>query len=424
VPRQFLPIALAAVAAAGEGPAPGDALRAALEGRGDPASVPAPGFDPELAALSWGERPREEVIEALAARLVRGEARAWFEPAPDLPPLPDPPGSGAPAAEGPLPPVADRLASWVPADAAALFHGSLDEALTAGSGRAVLLRAAFGGGPRGDGPWYAGAVDDALGRLLLPAIWRSNPGVRTGTRQAAVVLGDPGLERGLDLALAVEVDDATLVLSHRRATFAWEDRSPRRLLVEGLDARTEDGAVRSFFALEGGVAVWSTTRALRDRILAAGAGRIPSLLRPDPREYAAARRAFPASEGGLLAILPEGFAARANARASRAARAAALRCEAALLWIEARAAAGRDPPAASCPAGGTLAPGRTASCSVHGTRAYPVPLGDLPAARPSRADGGIPEDALGRGELPRAARRREGRGPEFAGRGTAAGGAR
>jgi len=287
-------------------------------------------------------------------------------------------------------PVTDRLASWVPADAAAVFFESLAAAEEQVGGLAGSL-------PRVLPPLRPGSAeagDDALARavetLLLPPIWRANPGVRTGTRQVAIVASDPDLRRAADVALLCEVDDATLVRTHRLATFSWEDRSPRRLRVEGLDAWTEDGAVRSFFALGGGVAVWSTTRSLRDRVLAAGAGREPSLLRPDARAWALARRMFPAGGAGALLVVPDAFLARADSAPERARRAASLRCESA-----------RGAPGASCPAGGTFGAGD--ACSIHGPRGRPVPLGDLPAVAPGAADAPSAGDPVAAGAVPVAA---------------------
>jgi hypothetical protein len=299
----------------------------------------------------------------------------------------------------------------VPADAAAVFFGSLREAEDAVGGLAGFLPRALPGlcGEPAEG--RRDALRRAVDGLLLPTIWRSNPGVRTGTRQVAIVVSDPDVRWAPEIALLCEVDDAGLVRFHRQSTISWEDRSPRRLRVEGLDVAADDGSVRSRFALEGGIALWSTTRALRERILAAGAGRAPSLLSPPAAAYGLARRTFPPAGGGALLVVPDAFLARNGAPGVRARRAAALRCEAARLLLDARSVAGgkvssTDTIALACPSGGALAAvpgGCGSSCAVHGTAAWPAPLGDLPeAASPEGAR--VPADALAEGAVPVAAR--------------------
>lgn len=367
----------------------------------------APDFDPDLAALSWTTRPRREIVDALAARLLRGEAKGWTELAKEMPPLPAPPSRIPEDFEVGKLEVADPLAARVPADTAVALFESLKAAEDAVEGLSEFLPEALP--DLCDDP--PGGKRDALRRgiemLLLPTIWRSNPGVRTGTRQIAVVAADPDLRWAPDIALVAEVDDASLVLFHRRSTLSWEDRGRRRLRVDGLDAVSDDGSVRSFFTLEGGVAIWATTRSLRDRVLAAAAGKAPTLLSPDPRAYALARRTFPAKEGGALLVVPDAFLDRVNAAESRARRAAALRCEAARLLLDARTSAGAKGAAAwKCPAGGTLMParGEGSTCSVHGSNSCPTPAGDLPAAGRTSADAVDPRDDFARGLIPVAAR--------------------
>ena len=400
--------ALLALALAGDAAPVADPFEAALLGMSGPEAVEAPPFDPDLAAVSWTMTPRREIVDALAARMLRGEA-GGAEPGarPEPPALP----TRIPADFDPgKVVVADRLAARVPADAAAVFFGSLREAEDAVAELATFLAEALPG-PCGDPP---GGRRDALRRaadmLLLPTIWRSNPGVRTGTRQVALVVSDPDLRWAPDVALLCEVDDGSLVRFHRRSSLSWEDRGNRRIRVEGLDAAADDGSIRSYFAEEGGIALWSTTRSLRERILAAGVGNAPSLLSPPAREYALARRTFPAAGGGALLVVPDGFLARIHAPDSRARRAAALRCEAARLILDARSLAGSKDPMndtvrLSCPSGGVLAPragAPGASCSLHGTAEFPVPLGDLP----SGACGGpaLPADPVTAGGIPVAAR--------------------
>jgi hypothetical protein len=428
---RFLVLALPLLLA-GEDP-PRDPFLAALAGRSGPEAVAAPGFDAEAEAFSWSLRPRREVVDGLAARLLRGEARGWAEPSPSVVLLLPPPPRIPPDFDPSGVPVSDPLAAWVPADAAAVFFPSLREAedLVAGMAfhLAKCLPALFGDPPGG----RREALRRAAERILLPTIWAANPGVRTGTRRVALVAADPDLRWGADVALVAEVDDASLVTFHRRASLRWEGRAGRTLRVEGLDAVSDDGSIRSFFGMEGGVAVWSTTRDLRDRILAAGSGRGDSLLRPDRRAFALARRTFPASEGGALLVVPEGLLARANDPLVRARRAAALRCEAARLLLDASSLAGAnvshiDTITPACPAGGVLRPVAGAagsSCSIHGTASDPVPLGDLPEARPSAADGAAAArgrpldgvfDGVHAGALPVAAR--------FPGRGGSADGKR
>ncbi len=383
----------AATALAGDGPPPTDPFLAALAGRSGPDAVAAPSFDPDLEAVSWSLRPRREIVDGLAARLLRGEAKGWTEPAKEFPALPAPP-SRIPADFDPgKVEVSDRLTAWVPGDAAAVLFGSLKEAGEAVEGLAKFLPDAF---PRLCGDSLVGrrdALRRAVDQLLLPVIWNSNPGARTGTRQVALVVSDPDVRWAPDIALLCEVDDATLVRSHRQATFSWEGRRPIGLRVDGLDAVSDDGSVRSYFALEGGIALWSTTKSLRERILAAGSAKVVSLLRPDARAYAFARKAFPASEGGALLVVPDAFLARINAADLRARSAAALRCEATRLLLDAHSIAGSvskmDTVGLSCPAGRTLSPRADdagASCPIHGTPAFTTPLGDLPEVPVSRAD--------------------------------------
>ena len=304
------------------------------------------------------------------------------------------PPARVPAEFDPAPvPRSDRLAAWVPADAAAVFFDSIAAAETEIAGITKALPAALPG-LAGSATGEGGALGRATEMLLLPSIWRANPAVRTGTRQVALVASDFDLGRAPDLALVVEVDDATLVRTQRAATFTWEDRTPRRLRIEGLDAWSDDGSVRSFFALEGGVAVWSTTRALRTRVLAAGASTAPSLLRPDACAWALARTAFPASEGGALLVVPDAMLARLDAAPVRARRAASLLC----------GAARGKPGGGACPAGGTIDPGGRGggACSVHGTAAFPTPLGDLPEAAPT-SDAAATSDPVASGAIPAAA---------------------
>jgi hypothetical protein len=392
-----------------------DPFLAALAGKSGKDAVAAPTFDPELEALSWSLRPRREIVDALASRLLRGEADGWYGESTEAP------GPEAPRGRDPKAPdpakveVADRLASRVPVDAAVVFFGSLKEAWDAVDGLAKFLPEALPG-LCGD---PLGGKRDALRRavdmLLLPTIWRSNPEVRTGTRQVALVVSDPDLRWAPDVALLCEVDDASLVLAHRKATFSWEERGKRRIRIDGLDATADDGSIRSYFALEGGVAIWSTTRSLRDRVLAAASGMSPSLLADGGEEYAFARKMFPHAEGGALLVRPQAMLRRLNAGVVRCARASTLRCEAARLLLDADCIAGKSgddggKPRWICPAGGALR-GKSgeagSSCSVHGTAAFPVPLGDLPAGRLSDLEWYRKlffEDSVRRGEIPIALR--------------------
>ena len=368
-----------------------DPFLAALAGRSGPAVVAAPSFDAEAEASSWSARPRREIVDGLAALLLRGEEGRGAAKGPAAEPriLPPPPSRIPADIDSPGVPVSDRLAAWVPADAAAVFFPSLREAEDLVGGMAGFLPRALPAFCEDSPGGRREALRRAVERLLLPTVWGANPGVRTGTRQVAVVSADPDLRWGADVAFVAEVDDASLVEFHRRSSMRWEGRGSRVLRVDGLDAVADDGSIRSFFGMRGGVAVWATTRDLRDRILAAGEGKAASLLRPDARAYALARRTFPASGGGALLVVPDGFLARANSAALLAKRAAALRCEAARLLLDARSlAGGKEPPpgfpALACPSGGTLQPvaGHAgSSCSVHGTAEDPVPLGDLPAAQ-------------------------------------------
>jgi len=363
-----------------------DPFLAAMAGKSGPDAVAAPSFDPDEAASFWTLRPRREIVDALAARLLRGEAKSWFAKQAAVPvpaPIADrfPPGFEAGEFT-----VSDRLAARVPADAAAVFFGSLDEAETAVEELArflpMALPAVFADAPGG----RRDALDRAVAKLLVPTIWRSNPAVRRGTRQAALLAADPDLRWNPEIALVVEVDDASLVRFHRLSTLSFEDRGARRLRVDGLDAISDDGSVRSFFGLEGGIAVWSTGKSFRDRILAASAGKVPTLLSPDPRAYALARRTFPAADGGPLLVIPDGFLERANSASVRGRRAAALRCDAVRRVVGARALAKTAAPLAAgvrleCPAGGGIqvaAASAEVSCAVHGSILHPVPIGDLP----------------------------------------------
>jgi hypothetical protein len=419
VASRALPILLllaAAPAPAGDAGPESDPFLAALAGRSGPDAVAAPDFDPDTEALSWTLRPRREIVDALAARLLRGEVKSWSDPAGEGFAFLGPPSRFPADFEPGKLEVTDRLAARIPADAAAAFFGSLEEAEVAVDQLSGLLPRVFPelcGEPQGG---KRNALQRAMAMLLLPTIWGSNPGARTGIRQVAVVVSDPDLRWAPDIAVLAEVDDADLVRFHRRSTLSWEDRGLRRMRVDGLDVVSDDGSVLSFFALEGGMAVWSTTRALRTRILETNFGRMPSLLSPPSAAYALARRTFPAKEGGALLVVPDGFLVRADAPEFRARRAQALRCEAARLLLDARILAGAKDPMNDtvrlrCPSGGVFAPvanGTGSSCSVHGTVSSPVPLGDVPPVPP----GEVPALALstgrghpvGDGGLPLAAR--------------------
>jgi hypothetical protein len=420
VAARALPVLLLLLGApvlAGDAPET-DPFLAALAGRSGPDAVAAPSFDPDLEAVSWSLRPRREIVDALAARLLRGEAKGWSEPAKETPVLPAPPSRVPADFEPGKVEITDRLAAWVPADAAVVFLGSLGEAQDAVAALAKFLPEAFPG-LCGDPP---GGRRDALRRatemLLLPTIWNSNPAARTGTRQVALVVSDPDVRWAPDIALLCEVDDATLVRSQRQATFSWEGRRPTGLRVEGLDAVSDDGSIRSFFALEGGIALWSTTRSLRERILAAGAGKAPALAAPPAKEYALARRTFPAAEGGALLLVPDAFLARVSAAKFRARRAAALRCEAVRLLLDAQTFATATEPGAGmgrpeCPVGGVLqsrAGGAGSSCGLHGVAGNAVPLGDLPSAATLECDAtsmradARPDDWIREGLVPAAIR--------------------
>jgi hypothetical protein len=414
----LLLLVAAAPALAGDAPPESDPFLAALAGKSGPDAVAAPSFDPDLAAVSWTTRPRRDIVDALAARLLRGEAKGWFEPAKETPTLAAPPSRIPADFEAGKFEVVDRLAARVPADTAVAFFGSLREAEDAVDGLSKFLPEAL---PDlcGDPP---GGKRDALRRaiemLLLPTIWRSNPGVRTGTRQIAVVASDPDLRWAPDIALVAEVDDASLVRFYRQSTISWEDRGRRRYRVDGLDVVADDGSVRSFFALEGDVAVWATTKSLRDRIVAAAAGKAPTLLSPDPRAYALARRTFPAKEGGALLVVPDAFLARVNAGEFRARHAAALRCEAARLVRDAMSRAAVPVPAWGIPTSlcETLhlySMGRGSSrCDRHGTAACPVPASAVPDGPMVAADAagltalGAASDPILDGSIPIALRLR------------------
>ncbi len=294
-------------------------------------------------------------------------------------------------------PLRDGLASWVPANAAAVFFPSLEAAASAAEILARRLPEVLPGlcaaAPDGSREPLSRMID----MLLLPTIWRTNPNVKTGTRAVALVVADPDVARAPDVALVCEVEDATRVRGHRSASLVFEDRARARFRTDDLDAWSDDGAVRSFFALEGGVAVLSTTRDLRERILAAGAGRAPSLASAAPDDLEAARTAFPAEEGDGLLVVPAAFLVRANSRELRARHALSRGCEAARVGLYGADLRRRAVPGAGesrltdhrCPAGGTVSAGGPAGpvCALHGTTAWPVPLGDLPGARGSAEPG-------------------------------------
>ena len=410
---------MAAPLLAGDGPtppvsAPGrDPFLEALAGRSGPDLVAAPEFDPDEEAVSWTSRPRRDTVDALAARWLRGEATGWSKRETEWPALAVPPSRVPVDLDPSGVPVTDRLAAWVPGDAAAVFFDSLQDAEAAVEGLAEFLPRAIPSFCDDSRGWRRDAIGRATNILLLPTIWGANPGVRTGTRQIALVVSDPDLRWAPDIALIAEVDDASLVRSHRQASLRWEERRAAVLRVEGLDAVSDDGAVRSYFGLESGIAVWSTTRTLRERVLAAGAFRESSLLRPDSRSYALARKTFPAAEGGALLVVPDAFLARASGAELRARRSAAIRCEALRMILDARSLSGSNvpykdthPPA--CPAGGTLRPvvgNAGSSCSLHGTAASPVPMGDVPAVAPASLQ--PLHDVVESGAIPVAARWRE-----------------
>jgi hypothetical protein len=371
-----------------------DPFVAALRGLAGREAVAEPGFDAAGEASAWTLRPRREIVDGLALRILRGEAVAIDAREAGPGELVEPADAPAPAAA----PLADPLAPWLPADAAAALFPSLDGARAAVDGLLHHLPRLL---PRvaADPPWRRrDAFARASGSLLLPTLWGSNPYARTGLREVAVVAADPDLRGAPDVALVGIVEDASLVRAQRLATFSWEERGRRPLRVEGLDATAGDGSVRSFFALEGGVAIWATTRALRKRILDAGAGRAPSLATAPAADLRRARAAFPAAAGGALLVLPDAFVARIGRPEVRRARFDALLCEAERLLVDAGRPEGR-----ACPSGGALrpAPGRGgASCGIHGTAAFPAPLADLAGAAVAAAAPGLPAD---RGPFPPAA---------------------
>jgi hypothetical protein len=373
------PLAVALIVAAGAIPgAPADPacdpFAALLRGE----ERPVPAIDADLAAVSWGTASREEIFAA------------WLSPpAADGHEVPEfdgswspPPPRGAAGLRAPPAPRSDPLLAWIPGDAAVVLFPSLPAALDAVDRLGRSLPALLPG-LCGDGPWGArDALRRGMDRLLLPSAWGANPEAPTGVRSVALVVADPDLRGACEVALVAEVEDASLVLGRRRGTLSFESRGRERFRVEGLDARTDDGSVRSWFACEGGVAIWSASRDLRERVLAAGAGRAPSLC-ADPAA-SDARRAFPAAAGGALLVVPDGFVARAGSEALRLRREQSLFCAALMLdldaWSLRETRAGANYRTVSCPSGGGAPRWRVrdagAFCPRHGSVANPEPLGD------------------------------------------------
>jgi hypothetical protein len=291
----------------------------------------------------------------------------------------------------PPPPLTEHLAAFVPADTAVAFFDSVDAADDACASMSGLLMTAFPDAfdarPDGDAALVARTID----RLGLPPIWRANPGVRTGLRRIAVVVDDVDLSGAAGVALLGEVDDLSLLLGHRRAGFRWEDGHRERFRVEGLDATTDDGSVRSHFAYESGIAVFSTSRALRERILAlvrgtpAGAAAAPRSMR-ETGFPAAARGVFPKEEEDVLFLVPDAFLATAIAPHIALKRSRATRCMLERLRTDGAALRRASVPPVRCPEGGSISPragAAGASCTVHGCTAGPVPLSDVASVIPS-----------------------------------------
>jgi len=410
-----------------QGDPPEDPFILALDGRPFTVRDPAVDRPGSSSGSTWSLRSRREVVDSLALGLLQREYMVHVAGpsgrSVGATGLADPLARRIPGKEVPeRVPVTDRLAFRVPGDAAAVFFPSLRSAEDTLEGLARFLPAVFPGvcadGPAGRRAALARAVE----ALLLPPVWRANPSVRTGTRQVALVVSDPDLRGAPDVALLFEVDDASLVLAHRRASFSWEGRAGRGLRVEGLDAVSDDGSIRSFFTLEGGLAIFATSRSLRDRVRGTATG-APTLLLPDGAAYETARSTFPPADVEALLVVPDAFLRRITSPEVLLPRADALRCEAARLLADAGSLreggdsdrALRGPPA--CPVDGRLdrRAGNTGTrCTVHGSAEFPVPLGDLPAPDPDTAAYHRamyhllrPEDPLHRGGLPVAARWRE-----------------
>ncbi|MHC4821392.1 MAG: hypothetical protein ACYTDX_06700, partial [Planctomycetota bacterium] len=394
--RSLLVLVAALLSVGQEVPDPFDAVTRSPD---SVAGVRRPDGFTEADSIEWGHLPRRAMVAGLAALYLRGEltpVSAWkhassFERPPrvlrreDLIPgvarkmARAHPGEATPRPALRLP----ALASWVPKDAAVAFFASIDEAERCIASLAGLLDrhlpALVSERGRGD----RAALERAVERLLLPTIWRANPGVPTGTGAVAIVISDPDLRGAPDVALLVQVTDLGRLVSQRRASFRWES-TRTRFRTDGLDARTDDGSVRSFFGVDGGIAVFSTTKSLRRRIIDAGrSGGLPGAV--DGLRLVAAQLVGDRADAAILYV-PEGFLAAVDSLSLRARRMASLRCEAMRLLVDGRNLTGcedvfRVPGGRlECPTGGKfhVVPSRTGStCSIHGSALHPVPLGDV-----------------------------------------------
>ena len=205
-------------------------------------------------------------VGAEFSRAVRAALPEPAEPVPDpLPPRAEP----GQVFEGPLPEGAPLLA-WAPPDALAVRFRSVEAAFRFASfADELAARLAAGAG---DGRDF-GTLRLTLHHLLLPSIWRANPGGETGVDECALIVVPLRAGR-MRAAVVFRVIDYELHDHETRAGVALEAR-PEHLWRPDADPFPEERVRSGVRAWVGDCEIVATDEDLLDQLLA-GPGRQPT----------------------------------------------------------------------------------------------------------------------------------------------------
>ncbi len=186
------------------------------------------------------------------------------------------------------------LLSWAPADTLAVRFRSIEAALRfADVADRLAQRLGFARGAARD----YGSLRMTLHHLLLPSIWRANPGGRKGVAECLLILRPTQTPGSLDAALVLRIIDPELHRMETVAGVALETSAPHRWRPDGdpFPARRVRSAVR---VVAGDCEIVATNAALLEHVVAEGTARSA-----DADQASLARRAgLPAPSGSDRAL--------------------------------------------------------------------------------------------------------------------------
>ncbi len=246
-----------------------------------------------------------DVAEAFAAAV----HAALAAPAPPVPSLP-PPRAAPPQRRDAAFPAGTPLMAWAPPGTIVVHFRSVAAAY-----RFTDLADRLGGAvaaARGDGRDH-GTLRLTLHHLLLPSIWKANPGGRKGVSECALIVAPP-LRRGvLRAALVLRIVDPVLHDHETRAGVALETSAGHRRRPAG-DPFPEERVRTAVRAVAGDCEVVATDAALLERVLA-GPGRPARWWTP---AAVAARSGLPAGDRSRAFTLANAAQIDVDAGAPRA----------------------------------------------------------------------------------------------------------